>query len=208
MEIKIKKNAYVFTNSSEFKSWLKANEGQYVKVETDHLFNNQYNTEKYRIYDSMIESVKNDARQGKGKCKYCGTMLDTSKGQFQCTKYTMDNPSIIGSHMPVKCSDYDIEWFTPENTYFLKYPDGIKQAQHEVLSCHDNNIKCGTYYLENFPSVDYFRIYNGHKTINFKYDGNMFYIQNGIGYKQTNHLPVPERAEKQIIKELNKLLSK
>lgn len=118
MQIKIKKNAYVFSNDSKMRDWLIKNEGQWIEVETDYLFANQYNTAEYRIWDSMVEAVRDDARINKGKCGYCGMILN--RGEI-CRKHK-------------DCLDYEIEWFTPENTFFLKYPDGIKQPDRKILS--------------------------------------------------------------------------
>lgn len=190
MQIKIKKNAYILSNVSEKREWLMANEGQWIEVETDYLFKNQYNTAEYKIWDSMVEAVRDDARMNKGKCRYCGTTLN--RGEI-CSKHK-------------DCPRCGIEWFTPENTFFLKYPDGIKQPDREILSIYPDFIKVGTYYVENYPSLDYYRIYNGRKTINFKYDKEFFYIRNIIGYKQVKHLPIPEKAEKALKIKLNKLI--
>jgi hypothetical protein len=190
MEIKIKKNAYVFCgtygNKSEFRKWLQENEGNWIKVETEHLFSNQYNAEKYRIYDSMVEAVKNDERLNFSKCGYCGTMV--KKGEV-CTKHA-------------DCTNYEMEIWTPENCYFLKYPNGIKQMEIEVLSIHENCKKFGTYYLENFPSLDYYRLYNCKQTINFKFDSEnkLFQVQNGIGFKQVKLLPVPVKVQSDLVK--------
>jgi len=181
MKILIKKNAYLFASHrtpQSFTDAIKKLEGKWVEVEIEHLFNNQYNTKELRIYDSMVEAVKDDARINKGKCGYCGTMLN--RGEV-CTKHA-------------ECSNYSIEWFTPENTYFLKYPDGVKVYPHQFLSIDAFNIKIGSYHLECFPSLDYFRLSNCRQTINFKYDGELFYIH-GIGYKETRNLPIPKNVQ-------------
>lgn len=173
MQIKIKKNAYVFAgynSNNEYRNKLKELEGKWIDVETNHLFNNQYNIKGLRIYDSMVEAVRNDARINKGKCNYCGTMLNVGE---LCNKHK-------------KCINYGAKWFTPENTYFLKYPEGVKMMEDRILSIDALNIKIGSYYLESYPELDYFRLYNSRQTINFKYDGKNFYICNGIGYKKEN----------------------
>lgn len=180
MKVKIKKNAYVFVgNYGKYQEQIKKLEGKWLTVNTDHLFDNQYNIDNpdIRVYDSMIEEVKDDARIDKGKCKYCGTMLN--KGQ-ECTKHA-------------ECKEYGVNWFTPDNTYFLKYPQGIKCYPDQFLSIDPFNIKIGTYYLECFPSLDYFRLYNSRQTINFKYDGKDFFIHNGIGYA-VKKLDVPSEV--------------
>ena len=197
MRIKIKKNAYVFAgnyNSKGLREWLQENEGKWFEVETDYLFHDQYNIENWRIYDSMLDAVENDARIGKGKCKYCGTMVNLGE---TCQKYTAENISIIGNSIST-CGEYGIDWFTPENTYFMKYPKGLPVKGKEVLSIHEGNKKIGSYYVEKFPSLDYYRIYNCRQTINFKFDGEFYYIHTGIGYKQVKALPIPSTIQEKV----------
>lgn len=177
MKIKIKKNAYVWGDS--MREFLKESEGRWLEVETAHLFTNQYNTEQYRIYDSMVEEIRDDVRHLFKKCKYCGRMV--KKTEPDCNKHEA-------------CQEYGMMHFTPDNTYFLKYPAGVKMHEHKkILSIHKNCPKFGTYYLETFPSLDYMRLYNCRKTINFKYDGEFFYIHNGIGYKKAKRLDIPAK---------------
>lgn len=193
MFVRIKLNAYVWSShmndQANFRKYLQENEGKLIQVETDYLFNNQYNTPEFRLLDSHISEVVNDARIGKGKCKYCGTMLN--EGQI-CLNYG-------------QCPEYGIEWFTPENTFFMKYPKGLPSPKKELLSVHDNNIKIGTYYLESFPELDYLQFYNCRQTINFKFDGKYFYIHNSIGWNQHKHLPVPTKVEAKLIKTLSSI---
>ena len=188
----IKKNAYIWADGSELREWLKKNEGKRIAVETKYLFNNQYNTKRYRLFDSMIEKIENDARVNMGKCKYCGTML--KRGQ-ECTKHE-------------DCKKYGIEWFTPENTYFLKYPEGLAVPKEERLSISPDAIKIGTYYLENYPSLGYFRLYNGGKTINFKYANGEFWIADGIGFDKKIYLDVPAWVLPKIKEQCEEMLSK
>lgn len=195
MQVKIKKNAYIWAGN--LRDVVKKLEGKWLEVETDFLFNNQYNikTPAIRVYDSMIDAVKNDSREGMGKCKYCGTMI---KAGNVCTKYTTEKPSKIGNNQPTTCAEYGIDWFTPSNTYFLKYPQGVKCYPDEFLSIHPFNIKIGSYYLECYPSLDYFRLYNSRQTINFKYDGKMFFVHNGIGFKAVSALNVPDEVSREV----------
>lgn len=202
MFVRIKHNAYVNADMSanKMRSWLKANEGNLIEIETDYLFDNQYNTVSfvdadgqlncgYRLYDTMISEVINDARKGMGKCNYCGKMLHAGE---TCTKYVKE------------CLEHGIKWFTPENTFFLKYPQGVKMIKKEILSIHEPCIKIGTYYFEAFPSLDYYRIYNGKQTINFKYADGFFYVKS-IGWNRTKHLPIPSKIEPKLIKILTDL---
>jgi hypothetical protein len=72
MMARISPVGYVYASSSYGKSglqqFLKENVGKFIEIDTSHLFNNQYNTTNgYRIYDTMIDAIKNDARtKGKG----------------------------------------------------------------------------------------------------------------------------------------------
>jgi hypothetical protein len=96
-------------------------------------------------------------------------------------------------------------YFTPENTFFLKYPNGLPQlnkGQEQVLSIHKNCPKIGTYYLECFPSLNYYRAYNSRKTINFKFDGKNYFVANGIGFEQRKSLDVIDKVQAGILKAL------
>lgn len=75
MRIKIKKNAYVYAEKSNLRDFLKANEGKWLEVETSYLFNNQYNTKNFRIFDTMVEEIQNEVRHLWCKNKYTGSMV-------------------------------------------------------------------------------------------------------------------------------------
>lgn len=175
MFIRIKKNAYVWSDNSKMRTFLKENEGELLQVETQHLFNDQYNAEGFRLYDTHISEVINDARIGKGKCKYCGKMYN--EGEI-CLNNGL-------------CPQYGIEWFTEDNTFFIKYPKGLPTPEEKIS---ERDSKIGSYYLESYPSLDYLRIRNSRKTINFKYDGKFFYVNNGIGWRQKKTLDIPVSA--------------
>ena len=247
MKVKIKKNAYVFAQSNDLREWLKKNEGKWFNVETKCLFNNQYNLKKYRVFDSMIEAVKDDARVNKGRCNYCGEIIirgkeeehflskENNKDCENCfwykekildrkkedTKNIEDCNGIrktVFTHTYIdkytkectyengccnkECRNYDIEWFTEDNTYFLKYPNGLQlNEEKELLSIHNDNIKIGNYYLEIYPSLDYYRLSSARKTINFKFDKEQktFYIK-GIGYSAMKRLDIPDKINDKLIK--------
>jgi hypothetical protein len=53
-----------YGRGNSLRDFLKENSGKWIEIDTKHLFNNQYNTESgYRIYDTMIDAIKNDARK-------------------------------------------------------------------------------------------------------------------------------------------------
>ena len=49
--------------------------GEWVEIETTHLFHDQYNTKDKRIFDQDIVRIVDDVRLGLGKCRYCGAMV-------------------------------------------------------------------------------------------------------------------------------------
>jgi hypothetical protein len=58
--------AYIYASTGIMRKYLQDNVNKWVEIDTSYLFNNQYNTtDGFRIYDSMINAIKNDARQGK-----------------------------------------------------------------------------------------------------------------------------------------------
>lgn len=197
--IKIRKVGHIYANNSELREYLNKNAGKWVEVETDYLFHNQYNIEKFRIYDSMVEAVKNDKRIGLGKCNYCGKIVKTGE---TCNTYPNEK-QMTYEGKEQKCSDYGIEWFTADNTFFLKYPNGLKHKAKRVLSIHDDCKRFGSYYLESYPELGYYRLYNCRQTINFKYKDGLFFVSNGIGFNQKSKLPIPHEVFKKLFLHLN-----
>ena len=65
--------------------------GEWVDIDTKCLFENQYNTTEEcgnkRIFDGQIQKIENDARVGKGKCKYCGAEIRGSAFGFSSPLY-------------------------------------------------------------------------------------------------------------------------
>ena len=52
-------------NHEIFKKQIKENQGKWIDIETDHIFDNQYNTKIGRIYDAWIDKIENDVRNDK-----------------------------------------------------------------------------------------------------------------------------------------------
>ena len=174
MEILIRSNAFVSTcginaSSVEFKNWIVENGGKWVKVETDYLFTNQYNTEKFRVMDSMISAVRDDARIGKGKCIYCGTLVNEGES---CTKKE-------------DCSKYGIEWFTAKNTCFIAHPNGLPA----VTKCKiEDEKKFGSFRLEHLDgALNYYRLKNNREKFEFLYCNGYFYM---LGGGRKSHLGI------------------
>lgn len=88
MEIKIVNNAKEVygqnvgrygSYNQEWANQMKAISGKWLKVETDSLFDDQFNTEDYRIMQNMVQEIKDDARVGRGRCGWCGNHAPVDK---------------------------------------------------------------------------------------------------------------------------------
>ena len=68
--------------SPDWKRMMQAIQGQWIEVETDHLFEDQFNTvpipgvseSGLRVMESDVAEIRNDARAGKSKCGWCGAV--------------------------------------------------------------------------------------------------------------------------------------
>lgn len=59
----------------QYKPWqdaMNAMRGQWVEVETEHLFRNQFNVATARVMACDIDGVKDDVRPFRKKCNWCG----------------------------------------------------------------------------------------------------------------------------------------
>lgn len=165
--------------------------GKTVDIDTSFLANNQYNTvDRQRIFDGEILAIIDDARVGRGVCKYCGATVNRGEeekhfaeveekikscdGCFwdrkKCvckneissdtqveelpggrlketrtvtTEYIMqpycEHEVKYGHCVHEECRSYGINWFVPENTFFLKYPNGFDEIQVDA----EHLVKCG-----------------------------------------------------------------
>lgn len=113
MKILISKNAY--------KPYLKEWAGKWLEVDIKLLFDNQYNTDNgLRVLDVDIDAVKDDIRHGRGSCQYCGAQFERGK---ECN-----------------CDKKYHKYF---NSYFMQYPDGMKNKLVHV----PDRCKVGTYFF-------------------------------------------------------------
>lgn len=169
MYIKIKENAGSQYSAKPWDKTMVSIRGQWVEVDTTHLFNDQYNLKDYnvRVMDKDVEAVRDDARPGKVKCGYCGKMfsgmeeltahyLEEEANAHKCencrnyvkcitnvdrseTEHIDENGNQVVTTTRVytwgkKCNrnacdkfehrNHKPFVFTPENTYFMKYPNG------------------------------------------------------------------------------------
>jgi len=236
---------------NSYRGFKKELAGTWVDIDTTSLFTNQYNTtEEYgnmRIFDGDIERIEDDARIGKGRCKYCGAIVNfgeedkhfEQKAERNCEKcfyygrvydetktteeddgativkttvmkyhkecnYNKDKRHGESSCNNDECKAYDIDWFTPDNTFFLRYPNGYITTKFSFagpnaltdwvpnpgMTFIKYNDKLGSYTLEakifNFDGitgcVEYFTLHNGNTTIRFRYDSTKdeFIVFDGI----------------------------
>jgi len=138
MMARISPVGYVYASSSYGKSglreFLKENVGKFIEIDTSYLFNNQYNTTNgYRIYDTMIDAIKNDARiKGKGY----GPNKEVEDIAF------LDWAGIKPTILPVpakKFGTYEFETYPSLNYYRLR------NARQTINFIYYN----GKYYISN-----------------------------------------------------------
>ena len=108
-----------------------------------------------------------------------------------------------------ECRRMGIDWFTPENTFFLRYPDGFSsipevdklKTRGFVLKDHRLNAeyykKLGSYTLEAVLSytdgkatgISYYRIWNCRRHYNFRYeDGALYCDKHTFGWRKVKTL--------------------
>lgn len=75
--------------------------GEWVEIDTTFLFTNQYNTtEKFgnkRIFDKDIEEIQDDARLNKGRCRYCGAIVEKGKEKEHFEQEKLKKCSLLES---------------------------------------------------------------------------------------------------------------
>ena len=75
--------------------------GEWVEIDTTVLFNNQYNTTEKsgnkRIFDKDIEEIQDDARLNKGRCRYCGAIVEKGKEREHFEQQKLKKCSLLES---------------------------------------------------------------------------------------------------------------
>lgn len=215
--------------------------GEWVEINTKHLFNNQYNTtDGKRIFDGQILKIEDDARVGKGVCRYCGKIVvkgeeeqhfwerENNSSCDKCFWYrdnlidrhedkedntiTNDDGTITvqtvrkvvktyvkkckyhnDHHTNVNCTNkecraYGITWFTPDNTFFMQFPDGfygvddVNVLKRRGFKLNGYNWKyekkIGSYQLYAHVSndkVEYYTMWNARRRCHFFFVGETLY---------------------------------
>lgn len=115
-----------------------------------------------------------------------------------------------------------INWFTKENTFFLRYPNGLPaegdlgKLRHAGFVYNEAQLimeyfkKLGSYWIDawlifenNKPvGVSHFHVYNCVKSFDFmpEEEGYMYRNCNDCTWKHVKHLPIPEKIEQQLRK--------
>lgn len=232
--------------------------GEWVEIETTHLFHDQYITKDKRIFDKDIVRIVDDVRLGLGKCRYCGAMvkrgeehkhfeerenktcsscfwyrdrpINSTKQPSTIERTTNENGETVTRETVITVSQYEkicaykeryggcthtecrrmgIDWFTPENTFFLKYPNGFKPIQQvDKLSSrgfmvYDNLLnakyykKIGSYTLTALLSyengkatgIQAYRLHNCRRDYTFRFEnGELFTDKYGFGWRRVKTL--------------------
>lgn len=67
MQVKICDRSYFCSNfNKDFENFFKVNRNKWVDVDTECLFDNQYNVQGFRIFDTQILEIKDDIRVNTG----------------------------------------------------------------------------------------------------------------------------------------------
>lgn len=169
MKAKINMTAGAEYTHDKYNDTLRSLRGQWVEIDTQYLFHDQYNLKDYdvRIFDKDIDAVQDDPRAGMVKCGYCGkqfanadeltahydaeeaaahdcencrdyisgiaevkhdttteTDADGNKIETRTTKYIYGKKCRWAGCNKLEHRNHKPDYFTPKNTYFLKYPNG------------------------------------------------------------------------------------
>jgi hypothetical protein len=143
MYVLINEFAYIYANNGKLREYLKNNTNNWIEIDTNFLFDDQYNTiDGFRIYDTMISSIKNDARVGN---KQFETSDECCFLKWNGIKpYPRVIPEDLPSNLAKKSTQFKNEFLI--GTYTLKIIN-----QHYCLQNSRQTIKflfyMGDYYL-------------------------------------------------------------
>jgi hypothetical protein len=166
MKALIRKTASDWGNKNNRKpeslhNYLLANQGKWVTIDTQHLFNDQFNTvDGFRIFDNHIQMIQDDERATIGKCKYCGNLTEHA---LPCLKHA-------------ECVQYGVEDLN--DNFFAHNPAGPDEVIKINIYAKNTKDFWGLYSVNDL----YYRICR-RNNIEFILVGGVPYIVNGINYK-------------------------
>ena len=201
--IKYKENLTTRYNTgrecSNYNESLQSVAGQWVEVDTSHLFENQYNLVKpnLRIFDGDIMAIEDDARIGLAKCGYCGTMAKVGE---PCPKYrNRDQFELyMGTAAPSDCDKYPMQAFTENNCHFIKYPYDFCMNLDNFQEISKDEKTLGSYGLEKSYQDGFLKLWNYQKSFTFKYDGKRFILHGSCGFHSKRNLDIPNQVQNQL----------
>lgn len=113
-----------------------------------------------------------------------------------------------------ECRAWGVEWFTPENTFFLKFPDGLRDRTESDLLQHgflpgyfpgDFRFprKIGSYELSarcNDGKLAFYTVRNSRRQFDFRFEDGQLYVKNSkFGWKGKPRLEnVPDSVYRKI----------
>ena len=141
MRIKIIDNPVVTGGSMEadgYRKELQKVAGQWLPVETKHLFGDQFNTEKLRVHIRDVHDIDNDVRPMAAKCGWCGACFLNVKDEHigepcpACQVHPMHENAVIDRIRPlitVKDGKTEIINYAPRYRT-IKTPEG--DIRHQI----------------------------------------------------------------------------
>jgi len=160
MRIRIKDNPVVCGGGTfewNYRKRLQAIAGEWLIVETEHLFNDQFNCENenpaehehgLRVYMSNVAEIEDDVRVMAAKCGYCGLCLHDVPDEDLLTDcprcYDKAHDGIIGYDTPLAVIDRLRPLWTIENgeqvcihnrrrVRKIKTPEGVVERPGEPI---------------------------------------------------------------------------
>ena len=124
-------NANWFSTCKKMNEFLVSNRNKWLDVDTTHLFDNQYNTERFRIYDAHVAAVKDDLR---GECAFqtwegikpsiC--VMDDSTLLSRNDGYYSDDRTFKGFNLSYRIGNTHYVFTNHRKTFFkFLYRDGV-----------------------------------------------------------------------------------
>lgn len=162
------------------------------------------------LRDKVIERNttvdKNTTTENSGERKTVKTVTTIEKMQRVCT--FSECSSCKSNCTLTECRAYGIEWFTPENTFFLKFPNGFNDITDiDKLKARGFDFIDGRYYADYFekigsyslhakieykdgkPIVAAYRIYNCRRDYTFRFEnGELFTNKYSFGFRKCKTL--------------------
>lgn len=124
MYIRIGKGAHTRVMPGSYQSYLKRKAGKLIEVNQENLdFTDYIAVDGTIINDNFITQVVNEKREDKGRCLFCGTILDRKLFETKCMYYqsmiAQGTPHMQALRVKDQCDVEGIEWFTKDNTPYL-----------------------------------------------------------------------------------------